>query len=274
MNAVPSCTPVELAYLAAYGRDPCLAVRDASIEVLDLQAWPLSLRLFMMARLADRSRVRLRRDAMAVDTSRLLSELSSTLSLGTIARCAQAYAALAEAGPRAGFVLSRALNAWRTEGAEPLRALVRRVLACDRESELTRADSDESDDPSLLVATYRARRSAWQAQHGQLLDEIFTEYARKRCVDACDLRVNDLLFRAQELILCVSLLRFLVLSHPALGEPDAPNARATLERVASEVVRVFDDSLDHDPALSSALDELLSELKLGSVADTVLLLEI
>ncbi len=124
MNAVPSCTPVELAYLAAYGRDPCLAVRDASLEVLDLQAWPLSLRLFMMARLAERSRVRLRRDTNAVDTTRLLSELSSTLSLGTIARCAQAYAALAPAGPRAGFVLTRALNAWRTEGAKPLRALV------------------------------------------------------------------------------------------------------------------------------------------------------
>ncbi len=133
---------------------------------------------------------------------------------------------------------------------------------------------DESGEPSALVASFRARRSAWQAQHGVLLDEIFTEYARKRCVDACDLRVNDLLFRAQELILCVALLRFLVLSHPALGEADAPNARATLESVALAVMRVFEASLDQDPMLSSALDGLLGELKLGSVADTVLLLEI
>ncbi len=247
-------------------------VRGTILGLLSLPNVPLSARMFLVARMADRTRPFFHRGCSTFDEALLARELDTAVDETLVRTCVAGFRSLQPSGPRAGFVLVHALRERLAldSGARSFRELVRTVF----DSYGALDGNEVTVEPAALLAAYHTRRDPWQAQHGDRIDAVFTNYAKHYWLKDWFLASPNLLIHAQKLHLRVALLRFLLLSHPELGSPSEEDSAARLEKVAVRVVYKFARANEHSHEFVAQMESLLQRLELTTLAQSIFLLAI
>lgn len=271
------CATIELALGGAY--ESCFDyVRFTALEIMGRRDLPLGVRLFLCAYFGERTKGFFHRGATALDADRLAKEIALVLNPAVGEKWRGVLGAVRTQGPRAGQVLIHALRERLAASSrvsslpELLRTVVANLVAAG--AGVLQEGSETYDlDPGKLLAVHARRRDGWETSHGPVIERALTNLARQFWMKEPYLQSPDLLVHAQKLILRMALVRFLLFSHPLLVDAPADPDTA-VERAVVDVVQKLARTMEHDSGFAAALDQLLADLQLETLAQAVFLLAV
>ena len=132
---------------------------------------------------------------------------------------------------------------------------------------------DEGVREDDILRYWEERQAPWLASHGALLDRAFTNYAGQYILREPYTASPNLLVYVEQLALRLTVLRFLLAFHPALGGgPAGPEAAPRLEESLIDIVSLAVGAIDDDPIFLRECEGALARAGVLTLGHTVLLL--
>jgi len=246
-------------------------VRAFVLRLLSQRRFPMSTRLFFVARFAHRAAGFVHKADDAAAMASLVQSMAELDSDEALLAWHTHVAPIAPPLTLAARLIMQVLKA-RLEDtpANSFRQLVIDVL---RSYAGPLSDDGQVDlDPSTVWETYRARRDALIAHHPRI-DLVVENYCKNHWLRDWYTRSADLASHQRRLLVRVAVLRFLLHSHPRLAEASTVDA-ATVDAVAVEVFYKFSRGVEHAAPFLTRIAEILDAEGPRSLAQDIFLLKL
>jgi lysine-N-methylase len=239
-------------------------VRGTMLMLLGRNEYPMASRLFFLACLAKQAAAPLD----AGDLERLIVATGSSVEPAVLDRLhEQLRAHELPSTPLCLALLNQLARLWGA--AQPsLRDEIDRVLDSYVAEGTVAKDGNQVTLRADFFASYARRRAALSPALAEHLESVIHNYAASYCMRELHLRKKSFEAHVLELLLRVSLLRFLILS-----EPSVLSDRTRLDARVVSLVYQVSRAIDHRAAVSDAILEGMHELlpSLDAIAGLVLI---
>ncbi len=242
-------------------------IRVAFFQLLSVQRYPLSSRLFFLIQFAEETRPFFRRGA-PVDENRLADALRAISRPQQLEALHTEFAALSCPPEIAASMIIPLLHARVTTAAvTPFHRLVAAAV--------NGAGADKGQTAEQAISAYERRRDFWEARFGERIERYFTNYAISYFLKEWYSGAADLVTYTLGFVVRAALIRFLLFSHPRMRalmeEPDTAKAEAGLDAAVVETVYSFTRVVEHDATFSKAIDDILASRELSTAAHAAFL---
>lgn len=257
-------------------------IREVMLHLLGDRHFPLSSRLFFAAFFANRLESFFRPGATEFSEETLAAEVDLLGDPANLTRLHREFEALEPTIALPMSIIQTMLMYRAGRARSVFEGLLWRVWGTyggDGKLTVTNRAAALQVDASLMLEQYRQRRDRLQAAFGARLDLYFENYCRNYWFGQWYTGSASLLAHAQNLLVRVAVLRFLLFSHPDLADLcEKENlageaARTALDRAAVEVFYKFSRGIEHDNRLLQQVQGALKEQGLESFAHSVLLIK-
>lgn len=253
-------------------------VRDALVELSTSPGFSVASRLYFIAVLADRIGAFYRRDATQHEPERLVQELAEIKRPEVQA---ELHAKRGASSPMDGLALQLAQGLMYSRlDAAPAFARVAMLAARTHTEAAGLGGIGGGGDmlkvlskipPDVLWRSHMERRVHLGPAQTARVDQYLERYCRSYWLQDWYPQSPTVLEHTMLLLLRVTLIKFLLIAHPALG-PDTD--AATTDRIAVDVVYAVSRAYDHNPSIREGLANMLTKQGMLSVDHAAALLKL
>jgi lysine-N-methylase len=219
-----------------------LRVRELLMALTASRRWPVASRLFHAVCFAERVSEFYHLNSPSFDAERMTFEMACVRDQTILD---EMHAQLGALEVPDGMALLIVANVLAHEAQHRAAGAFRGVIDAVLDSYVRPAgDAITAEE---LWRAYRARREAVLARDGARIELYFENYCQQFWLRDWFLDVDNLYVHVQALLVRVAVLRFLLISHPALqkGPSEPEERRAYVDNVAVQVVYSFARGIEH-----------------------------
>lgn len=253
-------------------------IRDSVLDLLSVSALPFASRLFIVSVLLQRLSQHLRRDASHIDAAALIQEFERITHNDTLIALHQEQEEFPQALPLSIRIIGVNLLICASRPS-PLTDVIDSVMSAYG-VELNHLNDLEGNINSHEISQQMAQRYQQRSQqlmssHGERIERYFENFCRNFWFREPYTAQSSPWAHMQNMLLQLSTLRFLFVSHPRLDpifEQLTPAAEANLlDETIVDTTYKFCRAIEHSPNFTHSIHTLLARREMDQIQHSMLL---
>ncbi len=271
--------------MPSQAKDPYLLyfndIRLVVLKLLSFEEYPVSIRLFFITYFAEHTRDFFYKDTKQFDELRLSEEINRITRREIMEELHQMFLATDVKSPLVMQMITYLLRERLYVGTARLRQSIEEICRTDKGNQPNAFFTDTLDQGETsseeLGDIYSRRKDRCLTLWGDRIDRYFTNYAKNYWIKEWYTDSSNLLVHAENLLVRIAILRFLLFSHPALKMAenlgDIAAQEKVLDQTAVEVFQKFSREMEHSKRFLENIQKTMEAQQMQSLAYALFLLK-